>query len=157
MDVLSQAELDGTTGTRLAAAYDLLVFPGHHEYVTEGEYDAVEGFRDRGGNLMFLSANNFFWRIDLQREDDDARREVARARAPRGEPARRPVHRQRHGRASWPVARPPTAAESWIFDGVKLAERQRVLDAGIEIDAVAPSTPCGTRVLAAIPNLLGPG
>ena len=33
--------------------------------MTEGEYDAVEGFRDRGGNLMFLSANNFFWRIDL--------------------------------------------------------------------------------------------
>ena len=50
VDVLSQAELDGTTGARLAQAYELIVFPGHHEYVTTREYDAVEGFRDRGGN-----------------------------------------------------------------------------------------------------------
>ena len=60
VDLLSQAELDGITGARLARAYDLIVFPGHHEYVTRGEYDAVEGFRNRGGNLIFLSANNFF-------------------------------------------------------------------------------------------------
>src|SRR5215210_7027054 len=66
VDVLSQAELDAATGAALAAAYELLIFPGHHEYVTRGEYDAVQGFRNRGGNLMFLSANNFFWRIDLR-------------------------------------------------------------------------------------------
>ena len=48
----------------LASAYDLIVFPGHHEYVTTREYDLVEGYRDLGGNLMFLSANNFFWRVD---------------------------------------------------------------------------------------------
>ena len=34
--------------------------------MTTGEYDAVEGFRDRGGSLVMLSADNFFWRIDLQ-------------------------------------------------------------------------------------------
>ncbi len=33
----------------------------------------------------------------------------------------------------------------------------RSRDAGVEIDAVAPSTPRGTHVLAEIPNLLGPG
>ena len=27
-------------------------------------YDASEGYRDRGGNLMFLSANNFFWKVE---------------------------------------------------------------------------------------------
>ena len=47
----------------MRAAYDLLVFPGHHEYVTAHTYDAVERFRDLGGNLMFLSANSFYWRI----------------------------------------------------------------------------------------------
>ena len=107
VDVLSQAELDGTTGARLAAAYDLLVFPGHHEYVTAREYDAVEGFRDRGGNLIFLSANNFFWRIDLHGRTMTRVEEVARARPPRGRPARRPVHRQRHGRAPRPLAGRP--------------------------------------------------
>ncbi len=52
------------TPDALRAAYDLLVFPGHTEYVTSGLYDLVEGFRDRGGNLMFLAANNFFRRVD---------------------------------------------------------------------------------------------
>ena len=47
----------------LAGAYDLIVFPGHHEYVTTREYDLIEGYRNLGGNLMFLSANNFFWQV----------------------------------------------------------------------------------------------
>jgi hypothetical protein len=157
VDVLSQAELDGTTGTRLAAAYDLLVFPGHHEYVTEGEYDAVEGFRDRGGNLIFLSANNFFWRIDLQG------RTMTRVKKWRelGRPEASLLGVQYIGndmgehRGPWLVRQP--AAESWIFDGVELRSGNQFSDAGIEIDAVAPSSPSGTRVLAAIPNLLGPG
>ena len=55
------------TPAALRAAYDLLVFPGHTEYVTTALYDLVEGFRDLGGNLMFLSANNFFRRVDPAR------------------------------------------------------------------------------------------
>ena len=47
----------------LEQAYDLIVFPGHHEYVTKREYDLVEGYRNLGGNLAFLSANNFFWGV----------------------------------------------------------------------------------------------
>src|SRR5262249_46734340 len=62
-DYLSDADLNSTSGAALANAYDLIVFPGHHEYVTTHEYDVVQGYRDRGGNLMYLSANNFFWRI----------------------------------------------------------------------------------------------
>jgi hypothetical protein len=65
VDYLADADLDAssTTARRLADVYDLIVFPGHHEYVTEHEFVVVTGFRNRGGNLMFLSANNFFWRI----------------------------------------------------------------------------------------------
>ena len=25
----------------------------------------IEGYRDRGGNLVFLSANNFYWQVEL--------------------------------------------------------------------------------------------
>ena len=50
-------------GRALAQAYTLIVFPGHHEYVTQAEYDAIERYRDLGGNLAFLSANNFFWKV----------------------------------------------------------------------------------------------
>ena len=35
-------------------AYDLIIFPGHHEYVTSREFGLVMGFRNLGGNLMFL-------------------------------------------------------------------------------------------------------
>ena len=64
VDVLAQSDLESATSPRaLAAAYDLMVFPGHHEYVTTREYDLIEDYRNLGGNLMFLSANNFFWRV----------------------------------------------------------------------------------------------
>ncbi len=64
VDFLSDDDLAAfTNGDELAAAYDLVVFPGHAEYVTEHAYDVVQRFRDRGGNLMFLAANNFFWKV----------------------------------------------------------------------------------------------
>ena len=44
----------------LRAAYDLIVFPGHTEYVTSRLYDLITVYRDLGGRLIFLSANNFF-------------------------------------------------------------------------------------------------
>src|SRR6185503_15161186 len=47
----------------LADAYDLIAFPGHEEYVSNRVYDLIRGYRNRGGNLMFLSANNFFWKV----------------------------------------------------------------------------------------------
>ena len=64
VDFLSQWDLEhvGEPSARSARAYDLIVFAGHHEYVTTREYDLVEGYRDLGGNLMFLSANNYYWR-----------------------------------------------------------------------------------------------
>ena len=37
----------------LRAAYDLIVFPGHTEYVTGRLYNLIQGYRDRGGNLLF--------------------------------------------------------------------------------------------------------
>ena len=63
VDFLSDADLERTSGAALADAYRLVDLPGHHEYVTTREYDAVERYRDLGGHLMFLSANNFFWRV----------------------------------------------------------------------------------------------
>jgi hypothetical protein len=157
VDVLSQAELDGASGAALARAYDLIVFPGHHEYVTEGEYDAVESYRDRGGNLMSLSANNFFWRIDL-RGDTMTRirkwRELGRPEASLLGVQYIANDMGEH-RGPWLVR--GSVVRSWIFAGIELGRNNAFSDAGIEIDAVAPSSPRGTRILAAIPNLLGPG
>src|SRR4029077_14699872 len=64
VDFLSDDDLNAVaSGDELARAYDLIVFPGHEEYVTAHMYDVVERYRDLGGNLAFLSANNFFWSV----------------------------------------------------------------------------------------------
>ncbi|MGZ8605014.1 MAG: N,N-dimethylformamidase beta subunit family domain-containing protein, partial [Actinomycetota bacterium] len=152
-DVLAQEDLEATTGAALSAAYDLLVFPGHHEYVTEAEHDAVTGFRDRGGNLAFLSANNFFWSIEV--------RGGAMVRGYKwrtlGRPEAALVGVQYAGsgrsvRGQWRARR--AAAPTWLFAGVPLGPRGSITSGGIEVDAVAPSSPRGTRIVAAIPNVL---
>ncbi|MER8183238.1 N,N-dimethylformamidase beta subunit family domain-containing protein [Kitasatospora sp. NPDC094015] len=42
-----------------------LIFPGHDEYWSEPMRRAVEGARDAGTSLVFLSANTMYWRVDL--------------------------------------------------------------------------------------------
>ena len=65
VDYLSDDDLESFgNGDALAHAYDLVVFPGHAEYTTKHAYDVVQRYRDLGGNLMFLSANNFFWKVE---------------------------------------------------------------------------------------------
>ena len=46
VDYFADRDLRYVAGRALARAYDLLVFPGHHEYVTTHEYDVVTDFRD---------------------------------------------------------------------------------------------------------------
>jgi hypothetical protein len=156
VDFLADGDLDRASGDRLVAAYDLIVFPGHHEYVTTREYDAIERYRNLGGNLMFLSANNFFWRV--------ARRGNTLTRIERwrnlGRPEAGLVGAQYRGndrgqrKGPWIVRDPATAP--WLFAGTGLTEGSRFGSGGIEIDATAPSSPRGFRVLAEIPRLYGP-
>ena len=94
VDVLSQWDLEHVRdAAALRRAYDLVVFAGHHEYVTTREYDLVEGYRDRGGNLMFLCANSYFWRVIRHGnvlEKSGRWRDLGR---PESRTDRRPVHR----------------------------------------------------------------
>lgn len=65
VDVLSDAELKATSGDVLARAYHVIIFPGHHEYVTQHEFSVVTRYRNLGGDLIFLSANNFYAKITI--------------------------------------------------------------------------------------------
>jgi hypothetical protein len=158
VDFLSDRELNRTSAATLSRAYDLIVFSGHHEYVTEHEYDAVLGFRDRGGNLMFLSANNFFWRVDLHA---DVMTRISKWRD-LGRPEAQLVgvqyvdwnHDRYHSRPY--VVRAARSAR-WIFRRTGLDDGDRFGTGGIEIDARAPSSPPGTHMLAVIPEIFGPG
>jgi hypothetical protein len=158
VDYLSDAELRSVRdGRALAAAYSLVVFSGHHEYVTEHEYDVVSRYRDLGGNLAFLSANNFYWKITL---DGGVMTRVAKWRD-LGRPEAALVgvqyiaNDEGEHRGSWVVRN--TAAAPWLFAGTDLARGDRFNSGGIEIDKLAPASPAGVKVLAEIPDLFGPG
>jgi hypothetical protein len=45
----------------------------------------------------------------------------------------------------------------WLFAGSGLHDGSKFGNYGIEIDARAPESPAGTRVLATIPDIFGPG
>ncbi len=157
VDVLAQEDLDGLSGAALARSYRLLVFPGHHEYVTTEEYNAVTAFRDLGGNLAFLSANNFFWKIRVK---GTTMTRVAKWRdLGRPEAALLGVQyraNDRGGRkAPWLVR--DTPASRWLFAGVRLRNGNEFSTGNVEIDATAPSSPPRIEVVAEIPDLMGPG
>jgi hypothetical protein len=159
VDFLADDDLERIRiGDDLARIYDLIVFPGHEEYVTTHAYDIVERFRDLGGNLIFLSANNFFYRVE-----------------------RRGPRLYRHGRwrdlgrpesaligvqyVDWNQNRYPNLPyvvvgarrAGWLFAGTQLRNGDQFGRYGIEIDARTVQSPRGTQVLASIPNAFGPG
>ena len=81
-EFISDSDFDRSrTATSSRTRYDLVVFEGHEEYVTAHEYDVVQRYRDLGGNLMFLSANNFFWQVDKRRARRCARSASGATRA----------------------------------------------------------------------------
>jgi hypothetical protein len=159
VDYLADADLDraSTTGRKLAAAYELIVFPGHHEYVTDHEYDVVTQFRNLGGNLMFLSANNFFWRVV---KNGDVMHRTNHWRD-LGRPEAALIGTQYFGndngqhRGAWIVK--DTPARRWLFARTELHPGSQFANGGIEADDVAPSSPRGTQIVAAIPDLFGTG
>jgi hypothetical protein len=158
VDYLSQSDLEAMpNAAALAKAYDLIVFPGHHEYVTTREYDVVEGYRDRGGNLMFLSANNFFWQVTRHGRTivkTQQWRELGRPEAALlGVQYRGNDSGGRRGR--WLLRKAPAAR--WIFSGTRLKPGEKFGSGSIEIDQTSENSPRGTQVLAEIPNLFGPG
>jgi hypothetical protein len=158
VDFLSDADLERlASGDRLANAYALIVFPGHHEYVTSHEYGIVERYRDLGGNLAFLSANNFFWRVARHGpllERTAQWRDLGRPEA--GLIGAQYRDNDRGGRQAPFVVR-NTEAAPWLFEGTGLHDGSRFGRFGIEIDSTASASPPATHVLAEIPDLYGPG
>jgi hypothetical protein len=162
VDYLAESDLGLIgSGDELAGAYDLVVFPGHTEYVTRHEYDLVERYRNLGGNLAFLSANNFF--REVKREPGLLRR--ARLWRDAGRPEAALIGVQYRGNDEGQVQRPfvvrGAAAAPWLYDGTELADGS-LLGAdvggyGIEIDGTTKDSPPGTTVLADILDLYGPG
>ena len=161
-DMVADDDLEAFgSGDELRALYDLVVFPGHSEYMTGHAYDVVERFRDLGGRLIFLSANNFFWRVDKQGT------KMTRVRLWRteGRPEARLIGAQYRanddGRRQGAYTVVAAEAAPWLFDKTGLSTGstfgETVGGYGIEIDSWTPDSPPGTVVLARVTDLFGPG
>ena len=141
----------------LRASYDLIVFPGHTEYVTGRLYNLIQGYRDRGGNLLFLSANNFFRRIDrigVHIKLIDEWRDLGRP-----EEALLGVHyiASDRGQRHAPFTVVGADIAPWAFSNTGLYNGVQFGMYGIEIDARGPASPSNVQVLATITDLFGQG
>jgi hypothetical protein len=157
-DFYSDEDLENlASGDVLRSAYDLVIFPGHEEYVATHAYDIVQRYRDLGGNLMFLSANNFFRRVDRR----DSRLKLITLWRDLGRPESALIGVQYkasdRGSHQSPFVVTDAGAASFAFAGTGLQSGQPFGRYGIEIDEVTASSPPGTVVLAEIPNALGAG
>ena len=66
-DVATDEDLHGE-GLALLQHYRAVVTGTHPEYYTAAMWDAVQAYLDRGGRLLYLGANGFYWRIAFHRE-----------------------------------------------------------------------------------------
>jgi hypothetical protein len=157
-DIMSDEDLElFATPADLRAAYDLIVFPGHTEYVTKRVYDLVEAFRDKGGNLMLLAANNFFRKVTRK----DQRQTLVDEWRDLGRPESALLGNQYiasdRGQRRAPFTVVGADVAPWAFEGTGLANGSTFGLYGIEIDARSAASPDTTEVLATIPDLFGPG
>jgi hypothetical protein len=158
VDVYADEDLERfASAAELRRAYDLVVFPGHTEYVTTRLYDLATGYRDLGGNLMFLSANNFFRRVDRSGRTllfVDEWRQLGR---PEATLCGVQYLASDRGQRQAPFTVTGLDAAPWAFEGTGLDAGDQFGVYGIEIDARAWSSPPDMQVLATIPDLFGPG
>ncbi len=161
-EIITETDLDSIgTAEELLSLYDLVVFSGHTEYVTRHEFNLIEGYRNVGGNLAFLSANNFFW--EVRREGKILRR--TRLWREMGRPESSIIGVQYRANDDGRIQRPfvvrSAATAPWFWAGTGLTDGapfgQELGGYGIEIDQTTVFTPPQTIVLADVLDLYGPG
>jgi hypothetical protein len=158
VDYLSDADLDAVSGSHtLARAYDLIIFPGHHEYVTTHEYAVVRSYRDQGGNLAYLSANNFFWQVIRRGRTIERTSQWRDLDLPEAALIGTEYRGNDGGEHRGPWIVRDLEAAPWLFAGTDLSDGSTFGNGGIEIDKTSASSPLNVHVIAEIPDLLGPG
>jgi hypothetical protein len=147
-----------TSGSWLASRYDLIVFSGHEEYVTGREYDLTQSYRNHGGNLAFLSANNFFYKVIKSGGRLNGRwrwRDLGRPEAALVGVQYLDRYRKPYDLDPYVVTGPRTAP--WLFAGTGLSNGDRFGNFGIEIDHRTTASPRTAILLAHAPKIFGPG
>ncbi len=68
-DIITDRELHDE-GVAAIETYRAVMTTSHPEYHTLRSLDALQDYRDAGGNLLYLGGNGFYWRIALHPEAD---------------------------------------------------------------------------------------
>jgi hypothetical protein len=145
------------SGSWLASHYDLIVF-FHEEYATRREYNLTQAYRNHGGNLAFLAANAFFYKVIKSgnllygrwRWRDLGRPEAALIGVQYLDWFRRIYDLD-------PYVVTGARAAPWLFAGTGLRNGDRFGNFGIEIDHRTAASPQRTILLAHAPNIFGRG
>lgn len=66
-DVITDEELHDR-GVELLAPYDVVLTGTHPEYWSSAMWNAMDAYKRRGGRLMYLGGNGFYWRIAFHPE-----------------------------------------------------------------------------------------
>lgn len=159
VDYIADIDLEKVrSGDQLAKLYDLMVWPNHTEYETMHNFTLMKRYRDQGGNLIFLSANNFFWKIVVDKQGVMHRiikyRDI-------GYPEAAWLGMSYRGNDQG-QKRPPyivrnVDAAPWFWNGTGLAVGSAFGHDGIEIDHTTSDSPPNIIVLAEIPDIYRPG
>ena len=76
-DIITDRELHDE-GAEVLEGYRAVTTGTHPEYHTPETLDALQGYRDNGGNLIYLGGNGFYWRVALH-ESEPGTIEIRRA------------------------------------------------------------------------------
>ena len=66
-DVITDEDMH-EDGLRLLQRYNVVLTGTHPEYYTRNMVEALQGFTDRGGRLMYLGGNGFYWVVSFNEE-----------------------------------------------------------------------------------------
>jgi hypothetical protein len=156
VDVLADEDLDQiASGAELSHLYRMVVFESHTEYVTRHIFDITQQYRDLGGHLAFLSANDFFREVTVS---GNSMTLVGRWRD-LGRPEAALIGAQYRG---WfqnrfrnrPYRVVGARRVPWLFAGTGLRDGSVLPGSyGIEVDATTRASPPGTTVVATIPHI----
>ena len=158
-DFVSDEDLSRfTSGHQLRRLYDVIVFPGHEEYVTEHVFDLVRSFRDLGGNLAFLSADSFYWQVTAHGDTMTGRRRFDDlGRHPAALVGAAYDGWEAHVYANRPYVVVGADRLPWLFAATGLTNGSSFGLYGIEIDKRDRYSPPNTVVAAEITNEFGSG
>lgn len=156
VDVLADSDFDRiANGRELRRLYRMVVFEGHSEYVTRHMFDITEQYRDVGGHLAFLSANNFFREVVVSGYSMTligAFRNLGRPEAALVGAGYIDWYRNRYRNRPYRVV--GARRVRWLFAHTGLKDGSLLPGYyGIEIDGRTAASPRGTIVLAMIRDI----